>query len=707
MLVLNKSSTCDVCMEGYTTGGNSPHSIACGHVFCQKCLDHLLRHICPLCRTRFTPQDVRRLHIDMQSPMITTASIEEVPENPESSSPPPDDEARTLQNDIARVVKEGAKLPELRRVIEKCRTYYKSQSADQQNPVKVSALLLWNLAESQRHLAEMRKDKAAEVEKTRVVEIALEEMGREKVAEAERAYEAKIALEEVRSRLTAEIVNLQVKYEELHRIRQDEKDTALAVEKSLREHYDELNAHWRSKFEATMRENKVLREELMRARIAFNPLPDFQRPVEVRYTHATEPKHPEKLIEDDPLNIKARAKAKAKAKAIEEEEFHLSPLAQVIGAWPSAIQSFRALVDEDEIDDLKKTSKKESELRSDMDGDQTMGDATSQLVPIPRSSLSRQLTDPSVSSSISTANPDNWSGLSRSRPRDDIVMSSRDGSTSRHHSTERSNALARSGTHSPSRRLSREQSAPYMSSRTSSPSRRYSSDRLHGPRLKDTHSRDSFDGGSRDYEMRAGDTYEPKVKDQFASRQIMAADDFRDKDRERLRAQLYDILDSPMASSSLKMPYSDESPMPPPYPPPPSSNAIPRPNNSSTRVHTPLRRNSTASQSVTATPGPEDGYPATVVPKTLVHASSVAMQQEREKRERERQREQERERMERERGRDRDRDHDRDRDRDREREPEWQHFKDATNVPSDTYAYHRDRRIGRTKLSNPVTAGAD
>lgn len=705
MLVLSKSSTCDVCMEGYIAGGNSPHSISCGHVFCQKCLDHLLRHICPLCRTRFSPQEVRRLHIDMQSPTITTASIEEVPENPESHSPPPDDEARTLQNDIARVVKEGAKLPELRRVIEKCRIYYKSQTADQQNPVKVSALLLWNLAESQRHLAEMRKEKATEVEKTRVVEIALEETKLEKVSEAQRACEAKIVLEEVRSRLTAEIVNLQMKYEELQRIRQDEKDTALAVEKSLREHYDELNAQWRSKFEAAMRENKVLREELMRARIAFNPLPDFQRPVEVRYLHATEQKHPEKLIEDDPLSIKARARAKAKAKAIEEEEFHLSPLAQVIGTWPSAIQSFRALVDEDEIDDLKKTcSRKESELGSDADEDQTMGDATSQLVPIPRSSLSRQLTDSSVSSSISTANPDSWSGLSRSRPRDDIVMSSRDGSTSRRHSTERSITLARSGAHSPSRRLSREQSTSYMSSRTSSPSRRYSSDRLHGPRMKDTHSRDSFDFGSRDYEMRAGDTYEPKVKDQFTPRQIMAADDFRDKDRERLRAQLHDILDSPMASSSLKIPmsYSDDSPMPPPYPAPPSSNTIPRPTNSSSHVHTPLRRNSTASQSVTPTPGPEEGYPATVVPKTMVHASSVAMQQEKERqerRERERQREQERERMEHERGRDRD--------RDREREQEWQRLKDATNVPPDAYPYHRDRRIGRTKLSNPVTAGAD
>lgn len=643
----------------------------------------------------------------MQSPAITTASIEEVPENPErSSSPPPDGEARTLQNDIARVVKEGAKLPELRRVIEKCRTYYKSQSADQQNPVKVSALLLWNLAESQRHLAEMRKDKAAEVEKTRVVEIAFEEMRREKVAEAERTCEAKIALEEVRSRLTAELMDRQVKYEELQRIRQDEKDTALAVEKSLREHYDELNAHWRSKFEVTTRENKVLREELTRARIAFNPLPDFQRPVEVRYFHATEPKHPEKLGEDDALSIKARAKAKAKAKAIEEEEFHLSPLTQAIGTWPSAIQSFRALVDED--DDLKKIcSKKESELRSDADEDQTMGDAfaTSQLVPIPRSSLPRQFTDSSVSSSVATANPDNWSGLSRSRPRDDIVMSSRDGSTSRHHSTERSIALAQSGTHSPSRRLSREQSISYMSSRTSSPSRRYSSDRLYGPRLKETNSRDSFDAGNRDYEMRAGDTYDYRSKDQPAPRQILSTDDFRDKDRDRLRAQLYDILDSPMTSSSLKMPmtHSDESSMPPPFPPPPlSSTTIPRQTTSSTRVHTPLRTHST-SQSVTPTPGPEDGYPAPVVPKTLVHASSVAMQQEREKRERERQRELDRERIERERGRDRDRD----RDRDRERDPEWQHLRDATNVPSDVYPYHRDRRIGKTKLSNPVTAGAD
>lgn len=36
MLVLGPNSTCDVCLECYTTGANVPHAISCGHVFCQK-----------------------------------------------------------------------------------------------------------------------------------------------------------------------------------------------------------------------------------------------------------------------------------------------------------------------------------------------------------------------------------------------------------------------------------------------------------------------------------------------------------------------------------------------------------------------------------------------------------------------------------------------------------------------------------------------
>lgn len=409
------------------------------------------------------------------------------------------------------------------------------------------------------------------------------------------------------------------------------------------------------------------------------------------------------------MTLKARAKAKAKAKAIEEEEFHLSPLAQVIGTWPSAVQSFRALVDED--DDLKKTCRmKESELKSEEeDVDQTMGDDFATPLPIPRS---RQLTDSSVSSSVTTINADNWSGLSRSRPHDDIIMSSRPPSPSHAPSTERSSTLVRSSAHSPARRLSREQSMTYMSSRTASPSRRYSSDRPYSSRMKETYSKDSYDVGNREYDSRPVDTHEPKPKEQLVTRQPVSSDDFRDKNHERLRAQLYDILDSPMASSSLHISQRDEPPMPPPMPPPPPpplSSTIPRSTTASTRVQTPLRRMSVSQQvpSSTSTPGPEDGYPPAVVPKTLVHASSVAMQQERERREREKQRELERERAERERTeRDRER-RGRDRDRDREREAEWQHYpslKDATNAPPDAYHY-RERTTGRAKLANnPVAA---
>ena len=111
--------------------------------------------------------------------------------------------------------------------------------------MKISALLLWNLAESQRHVAEVRKEKAAEVEKTRAVETVLEDMIKQKAAEVEKTREVKLALEEVHSRLMAELANAQVKYEELQRIRQDEKDTAVAVETSLRVHYDDLDKYWK------------------------------------------------------------------------------------------------------------------------------------------------------------------------------------------------------------------------------------------------------------------------------------------------------------------------------------------------------------------------------------------------------------------------------------------------------------------------------
>ncbi|KAI6119083.1 hypothetical protein EV401DRAFT_1964601 [Pisolithus croceorrhizus] len=66
MLVVGPNSTCDVCLECYTNGVNIPHIISCGHVFCQKCLERLEQKKCPLCRMRFDPLGVKRLHVDLE-----------------------------------------------------------------------------------------------------------------------------------------------------------------------------------------------------------------------------------------------------------------------------------------------------------------------------------------------------------------------------------------------------------------------------------------------------------------------------------------------------------------------------------------------------------------------------------------------------------------------------------------------------------------
>lgn len=83
MLIVHPSSTCDICLDGYnwTTPANAPHAIACGHVFCLRCVEQLrdirlllrkcircLRLLspstCPLCRKAFQPDRIKKLHVD-------------------------------------------------------------------------------------------------------------------------------------------------------------------------------------------------------------------------------------------------------------------------------------------------------------------------------------------------------------------------------------------------------------------------------------------------------------------------------------------------------------------------------------------------------------------------------------------------------------------------------------------------------------------
>ncbi|KIJ16213.1 hypothetical protein PAXINDRAFT_168744 [Paxillus involutus ATCC 200175] len=66
MLVVHPASLCDVCLDPYIISPeptNSPHAIACGHIFCLTCLRNLSPSACPLCRKTFQPDRVKKLHV--------------------------------------------------------------------------------------------------------------------------------------------------------------------------------------------------------------------------------------------------------------------------------------------------------------------------------------------------------------------------------------------------------------------------------------------------------------------------------------------------------------------------------------------------------------------------------------------------------------------------------------------------------------------
>ncbi|KAJ6519639.1 hypothetical protein C8R45DRAFT_28983 [Mycena sanguinolenta] len=65
-LVLHESSSCDVCLDGYSwqTPDNAPHAIPCGHIFCRSCLLSVEPPNCPLCRKAFYHDRVKKLHVE-------------------------------------------------------------------------------------------------------------------------------------------------------------------------------------------------------------------------------------------------------------------------------------------------------------------------------------------------------------------------------------------------------------------------------------------------------------------------------------------------------------------------------------------------------------------------------------------------------------------------------------------------------------------
>ncbi|KAH7890475.1 hypothetical protein F5I97DRAFT_35654 [Phlebopus sp. FC_14] len=541
MLIIGPNSTCDVCLEGYSSGSNIPHSIACGHVFCHKCLEHLTQHKCPLCRTRFLPQDIRKLHVDRDPTALAPLPTTEDSIEPSATPPPVNDEGRRLLSDIARVIKEGAKIHEIRGLVGQCRAYYKSLPGDE-NPVRISCLLLYHLADSQGKLR----------------------------MQAEQLREAHAARDEVRERLTSELDAAELKYRELERTSRDEKETALAIEKSLREHYDQMNSYWKSQLQTAERERRSLQEALDKARSSQSIVPP--RPVELRPFHTSETRRPSFNM-GDPLPLK---KDSPNGKLLNEDiDFHLSPLAEASAPLASTVQSLRALSDESDEEDLNKNPGRiEEETQVDSEMEQSNAEtpmayplrqpAAVDPITIPsRTPLSRQAS--SVSMSV---NPDyRPSGISSSRPRDDVVMNSHPPSPSRRHSSERQAMV-------------------------------------YGPRPRDSYVREM-----ELKDMKPRNPSDQASKDQIATWNIVSSS----------VSKLHDLLDSPQPSSlHTHMLQRSE------YPDPTLSRPTSRPSAPSRPSSTQYPSTSTSLAKYPDDPIPTDRRP-------LVRASDVAMQLEKER----------------------------------------------------------------------------
>ncbi|KAG9311409.1 hypothetical protein JVU11DRAFT_8521 [Chiua virens] len=385
MLVLGLNSTCDVCLECYTSGANVPHAITCGHVFCQKCLDHLMQHKCPLCRERFSPRDIRKLHVDRDASIGPTQA--------ESSSesvvaPQIDNESQRLLDDIARIVKEGGKVNEIRRVIDECRAYYKSLPGNQYTPVRVSCLLLHNLLEAQRKL----------------------------VAQADQLRETSATRDEIRDRLTSGL--------------------------------EALPGQFLERMESVNQECRSLREELERLRSSGMTMPPPPRAVELQYFYGPKRSYSGKG------DLTLSKVEMAKGKVIDDDcDFHLSPLVEVTAPLMSTAPSLMALADDSDQDDIVKAKRVKSPIQEETEPESELedsGNATAMAYPFPahlqpqpnkvepipipsRTPPSRQSSDMAMS-----VTADRWpSNISCSKPRDDVVMSSRPPSPPRRHSGDR------------------------------------------------------------------------------------------------------------------------------------------------------------------------------------------------------------------------------------------------------------------------------
>jgi hypothetical protein len=154
MLVVHPASLCDVCLDPYIISepANSPHAIACGHIFCLTCLRNLSPSACPLCRKAFQPDRVKKLHV--AGPPELDGAAEEMIEA----------EAAQLLQRVVLASSEDVPDVEIIEVVTKVEEWFSNNSADDNSHRPLRAAL----AALQRHKALQESNERDHAEYRRV-----------------------------------------------------------------------------------------------------------------------------------------------------------------------------------------------------------------------------------------------------------------------------------------------------------------------------------------------------------------------------------------------------------------------------------------------------------------------------------------------------------------------------------------------------------
>ncbi|KAF8960710.1 hypothetical protein BDZ97DRAFT_1290672 [Flammula alnicola] len=194
MLSLGPGSSCDVCFEKFGQDSKAPWSIECGHVFCAECIKNIAR-LCPMCRNPFEQGSCIKLHVDLD---LLSA------EPPEGCTPADMREAQRIQHAIASIPETGATEPSLRQLIQEGNKFLQGQPRNSHKDLRNAHRIIAYLYE----VKMLYRTQAQAIEK----------------------------MKEQINQLNQEKADLRKQLEQLGETREYERETAAAVENTLREH---------------------------------------------------------------------------------------------------------------------------------------------------------------------------------------------------------------------------------------------------------------------------------------------------------------------------------------------------------------------------------------------------------------------------------------------------------------------------------------